>query len=216
MAGDELDVVRLRNDFYRDNFYKVFIALVLMMLTAVLVASVSIYLFTHKPEPVRFSADNDFRAFPPVPLDQPYLKPADLIQWVSDVLPAMFTFDFVNYTNQINQMEHNFTPTGWKKYTDQLAVYINSREVTDTKLFIHATPTGAPFVLNQGLIENKYGWWVQMPINLNYKNATRDSDVPLVVQILVVRVSTFNDLSGIAIENVVVTKGEGSQVRTNG
>lgn len=216
MAGEELEVVRLRNDFYRDNFYKVFIALVMLMLTAILVASVSIYLYTHKPKPVRFSADNEFRAFPPVPLDQPYLKPADLIQWVSDALPAMFTYDFVNYSDQFNRMEHSFTQPGWKKYVDQLSLYISSKEVLDKKLFIHATPTGAPFVVNQGLIGDKYGWWVQMPLNINYKNAAEDSDVPVVVQILVIRVSTFNDLSGIAIDNVIVKKGTGSQVSTNG
>lgn len=216
MAGEEVQVVRLRNDFYRDGFYKVLLALAILIMAIVLLTLLSVYLFLFKPPPVNFKADNEWRLLPPVPLDQPYLTTPDLIQWVTEALPASFNYDFINYTSQLKDKAQYFTPNGWKKFLDQINTYANYNDIQTQKLFLNASAAGAPFVLNQGLLEGKYGWWVQMPIIIRVISIDKNYPQHLVIQALVVRVPTLNNLDGVGIDNIIVSKGKGEQVLING
>jgi intracellular multiplication protein IcmL len=219
MAGEELEIVRLRNDFYRDGFYKVFIALMVAALAVVLLLATSFYLYTHKPAPVTFYTDSDLRAFPLVPVTEPYVKQADLIQWVSEVLPASFTFDFVDYQKQLKQLQQYYTPKGWAALATQLNQFANAKQIDTTKLFVNAGASGTPTIPNQGLIDGRYGWWIQLPLKIHYSGLEKHSDASIVLQALVVRVPTTNNLTGLAIDNVIVSLpkgGQASQGRTNG
>src|SRR5688572_30035886 len=92
--------IQLKNDFYRDGFYKVLLALGLILIAIFLLVALSLYLHFSKPEPVDFSVGTEFRVLQPVPTDQPYLSTADLLQWVSQTLPKVFSYDFVSYSAQ--------------------------------------------------------------------------------------------------------------------
>jgi intracellular multiplication protein IcmL len=216
MANEELQTVCLKDEFYRDGFYRVLFAIGMIALAIGLLIAVSAYLYLSKPKPVVFSVDNDRRVLAPVPVDQPYLAIPDLTQWVSRVIPTVFTYDFINYTDQLKDVAQYFTPTGWKKFLDILNAYVNYNNVKNTKLFVSATPAGAPIILNQGLLQERYAWWVQMPLTVSYSNYDKQSSQPLVIQALVVRVPTLNNIYGVGIDNMMVSKGEGNQVLTNG
>jgi intracellular multiplication protein IcmL len=209
MAGEELEIVRLRDDFFRDGFYKVFILLTMLLLAVVLLLAGSIYLYFSKPAPVSFYTDNDLRAFPPVPVSEPYVKQADLIQWVSEILPQSFTFEFVNYNDELKRLQQYYTPRGWNALLTQIDIYANASTVQDSKLFINASANGTPTIPNQGLISGKYGWWIQMPLTIHKVTVTRHDEISIVVQALVVRVPTLNNLSGIQIDNLLVQGNQG-------
>ncbi|MHB1946488.1 MAG: DotI/IcmL/TraM family protein [Gammaproteobacteria bacterium] len=215
MAGEELQVVRLRDDFYRDGFYKIVLALAVIVIAIILLVALSIYIYLSKPAPVYFSADNEWRILQPVPLDKPYLHEPDLIQWVSEAIPNVFTFDFLHYSDQLKGVNPYFTPNGLSKFLALVNVYANADKVQNSKLFISCSPSGAPFIINQGELNGRYGWWVQMPITLNYITVDKSSATDLVLQVLVVRVSTLDNLYGVAIDNMITTKG-GGEVHTNG
>jgi intracellular multiplication protein IcmL len=220
VAGEELEVVRLRKDFYRDGFYKVFIALVMMGAAIFLLLTISLSLHLEKPDPRTFRTDAGWRVFPPVPLNRPYVSTADLLQWISVAVPASFSFDFLNYASSYNNLPGYYTPDGWKKLTDLLIIYANSKTIQEAKLFIQATPSAAPTVFSQGLINTgelagRYGWWVQMPINIRYSNADKTYTTPVVVKVLVVRTSTLDDLTGIAIQDVLISKVQGGKAHNN-
>lgn len=207
MAEETLHVVRLKQDFYRDGFYRVLIIFVMMMVVLILLIGSTCYLFFVKPDPVYFSVDKEGRTLPPVAVDQPYLKTPDLMQWISVTLPAVFTYDFIHYNDQLKQMPSYFTEEGWKRFLDQINVYANATTVQTNKLFINASPTSAPFILNQGLLLGKYAWWIQMPFSLHTINYKASNTLFLVAQILVVRVPTLNNLMGVAIDNVIISRG---------
>ncbi len=217
MAEEELEIIRLRNDFYRDGFYKIFSALIILMLAAVMLIATSIYLYTHKPPPVTFYTDSDLRAFPPVPVTESYVKQADLIQWVSEVLPASFTFDFVDYQTQLKNLQQYFTPAGWTALGVLLDKYANAKTIEANKLFINAGANGTPTIPNQGLIQGRYGWWIRSPMKINYNGLEKRYDASIVIEALVVRVPTTNNLTGIAIDNIheLPKEGGASQVPTH-
>lgn len=214
MAGEELEIVRLSNDFFRDGFYKVFILLTMLLSAVFLLLGGSLYLVFSKPAPVGFYTDADLRAFPPVPVSEPYVKQADLIQWVSQILPQSFTFEFVNYDDELKSLQQYFTPRGWAALLAQIAIYANANTVQESKLFINASANGTPTIPNQGIIGGKYGWWIQMPLTLHKVTVTRHDEISIVVQALVVRVPTLNNLTGIQIDNLLVQGNQGQKGQT--
>lgn len=222
MAAEEFEIVRLRHEFYRDGFYKVCIALLMMIGAIALLVAVSFSLYLEKPAPVTFDTDADWRVFPPVPVNVPYVSSADLLLWVSTILPLSFGFDFVGYDGELESLSQYYTQDGYKKLTDILDTYANSKTIHDARLFIDAHPTAAPSVFNEGLIgqgglAGKYGWWIQMPLEIHYSSPDRNYNTPLAMQVLVIRIPTLNDLTGIAIQDILVSKPQqqGGPVRNN-
>lgn len=204
MAGEELQVIRLRNDFYRDGFTKVLLALGIVSVAIILLIAASIYLVVAKPSPVAFSTDNEWRVVPPVPLDQPYLSTADLTQWVSLTLPNVFNYDFLHYMAKYKDNQQYFTQNGFNKYIGILNLYAPYNLVSQKKLFVSAAPDGAPFIVNQGLIGGRYSWWLQMPLVIHFGGLERGYSQNVTLQVLVVREPTLNNLSGVVIDNMVI------------
>ncbi len=217
MAGDELQLISLRSDFYRDGYYKTLVAVGVLLVAIALLVSASLYLELSKPDPVLFATGDEFRTLLPVPVNQPYVSQPDLIQWVSEVIPKAFTYDFVNYNTKLKNVAQYFTENGWKNYSDLLKMYADYNITIAQKLFINAVPSGAPYIVKQGLLPSQtYGWLVQVPINLGYSSVVKGNTLPLIIEALVVRISTLNNLSGVAIEKLTVTRAKGDQVTSNG
>jgi intracellular multiplication protein IcmL len=204
MVGEELQVIHLRNDFYRDGFQKMVFALGVITVAISLLIATSLYLFLVKPTPIRFATDDEWRVLPSIPVDKPYLTTANLLQWVSETFSTIFDFDFLNYSKKQLEYQHYFTENGWKKYNDLLNIYVPINSVQRSKSVIVGALNGAPFIVNQGLLAKQYGWWVQIPININFSGYDKSYTQPLILQALIVRVSTLNNLSGVVIDNLVI------------
>ena len=212
MPEEDSRIVTLQDDFYRDSFGKVIFIIISICIAIGFVVATAVYLHVTKPSPVTFPVYTEWRVQPDVPLDKPYLTTPEMLQWVSDVIPASFTYDFNQYDVQLKKVTQYFTPNGWKIFLNQLNNYISYTTMINNKLFVNSNPTSAPFVLNPGLLAGRYAWWVQMPIDINFVGYNRSYKQNLTLQILVVRVSTLNNLSGVAIDNVIVAKNSGTQL----
>jgi intracellular multiplication protein IcmL len=206
MAEEEIYAV-IHDDFYRDSFGKVVMLLFAILVAIGLLVLTSAYLHFNKPKPVTFPVDEEWRVQPAVPLDPPSHSPPDPFPWVSDAIRQSFIFDFYQYNEQLKLASQYFTPEGWRIFLNQLNIYVNYNDVQAYKMFVSATPDGAPFILQQGLLSGRYAWWVQLPIVINYQGMRPLVPRSLTLQILVVRVSTLNNLTGVGIENVIVSKG---------
>lgn len=192
------------NDFYHDRFAGVVVIILGVLLALGLLIATSVSLYIAKPSPIVFGVADDWRVQAPVPVDQPYLPLPDLLQWVVTVVPSAFKLDFLNYNDQLNASKGYFTENGWSVFLAQLGNYVDQTQLTENRQFISCVPTGAPFVLNQGVLSGRYAWWVQLPVVLSFSGAARSPNIPLTLQLLVVRVPTDNNLIGVAIDNVIV------------
>lgn len=207
MAAEEPQVATLHDDFYRDCFGKVVVYIAAALLAIALMAALSLYLHLNKPKPVTFAVGDDWRVKPLVPLNEAYLSRPDLLQWVNDAIQKSFIFDFNNYDAQLKAISQYFTADGWTVFLELLNNYANYNNIQAYKLFINATPTAAPTVINEGLLSGRYAWWVEMPIEIDYAGYKPPGSKTLTLQVLVVRVPTLNNLSGVSINNVIVSKG---------
>ena len=206
---DKTQVLKLQDDFYHDRFTTVLVLFIIVFFAIACLVSLSIYLDVSKPKPHIFVVGNEWRTQPAVALELPYRSTPDVLQWVGEILPSSFNFDFNNYNLQLQEASQHFTADGWKAFLNQLNNYVNYNNVQSDKLFVSGTPSSAPFVLNQGLILGRYGWWVQMPVMIKKIWGDHASQIELTLQVLVVRVPTLNNLSGIGIDNVILLKSTG-------
>lgn len=203
--AEETGRVALHDNFYRDSIGRVVFVLLGSCFFILVFVALSIYFYLDKPSPVVFPVEADMRVQPPIPLDQPYLSTPDLLQWVADVFPKSFTLDFNHYNDQLKLNSQGFTSDGWTAFLNQLNIYANYNNVQAYKVFVTATPESAPYILRQGVLPDtgKYGWWVQMPVTINYAGLKPPPSVTLTFQILVVRVPTLDNLTGVGIDNVI-------------
>jgi intracellular multiplication protein IcmL len=217
MAENEVRTVELEDNFYRDSFTMVILILLSLLFGVALMVAMSVYIYLHKPAPKVFPAGDEWRVLPLVPENQAYLTTPELSQWVIDVASKIFVFDFNQYEKQLTRIMPYFTADGWQIFLNQLNIYANNNKVLEEKIFVSGVPSGAPIIVNQGLQSGRYIWLVQIPIDLDYAYAgsPRSLSQTLTVQLTVVRVSTLNNLTGVAIDNVEVIKNTKLQPSDN-
>lgn len=205
MAEDALELVRLRNNFYRDNYRRVVGALLVLLLVNFILVGVVFYQIYDRPSPQYFATSVDGRITPIFPLSEPMVPPSELLQWASRAAVAAYTYNFVDYREALQRVQNNFTPDGWKSFEEALIGSRILETVVAKKLVVSAVATAAPVILEQGVINGRYAWKIQMPLLVTYQSASEQTQQPVIVTEVVTRVPTFNLPRGIAVASFVVS-----------
>ncbi|HAU1080565.1 TPA: type IV secretion protein DotI [Legionella pneumophila] len=209
MAEDALTVVALRNKFYKDSQRKVILALLIAILVNVVLASLIVYMITHPPAPKYFATSINGRITPLFPLDEPNQSDSAVLQWANQAAIAAFTYNFVNYRDELQASSGFFTAEGWDQFLGALEQSNNLDAVKAKKLVVSAVATRAPIILQKGVLNGRYSWRVQMPILVTYQSASEFTQQNNVVTMLITRVSTLNSPRGIGISQFVVGPASG-------
>jgi len=204
MAEDALTTVRLRNQFYKDSQRKVMLALLITILVNLVLGGVLLYIITHPPAPKYFATSINGRITPLQPLDQPNQSDSAVLQWANQAAIAAFTYNFVNYRDELQASSAFFTAGGWDQFLGALKQSNNLDAVKAKKLVVSAVATRAPIVLQKGVLSGSYSWRVQMPILVTYQSASEFTQQNNVVTMLITRISTLNSPRGIGIAQFVV------------
>jgi intracellular multiplication protein IcmL len=200
---DAVQLVRLRTDFQRDNHHRVMIALLVSIVLNVLLAGSFVYIVKHPPAPQYFATTINGRITPLIPLDQPNMPPSTLLQWANSAAIAAYTYNFVNYRQELQSASEFFTPDGWRQFINALEGSNNLSAVIDKKLVVSAVATGAPVILDQKAINGTYTWIVQMPMLITYQSASASARQSVMVKMTIERISTLNSARGVGISSFV-------------
>jgi intracellular multiplication protein IcmL len=209
MAEDALTVVTLRNKFYKDSQRKVMLALLVALLVNLVLASMLVYILTHPPAPKYFATSINGRITPLFPLNEPNQSDSAVLQWANQAAIAAFTYNFVNYRDELQASSGFFTAEGWDQFLNALQQSNNLDAVKAKKLIVSAVATRAPIILQKGVLNGSYSWRVQMPILVTYQSASEFTQQNNVVTMLIARVSTLNSPRGIGISQFVVGPASG-------
>lgn len=209
MAEDALTVVALRNKFYKDSQRKVILALLIAIVVNVVLASLVVYMITHPPAPKYFATSINGRITPLFPLDEPNQSDSAVLQWANQAAIAAFTYNFVNYRDELQASSGFFTAEGWDQFLGALEQSNNLDAVKAKKLVVSAVATRAPIILQKGVLNGRYSWRVQMPILVTYQSASEFTQQNNLVTMLITRVSTLNSPRGIGISQFVVGPASG-------
>lgn len=209
MAEDALTVVTLRNQFYKDSQRKVVLALLVALVVNLVLASMLVYILTHPPAPKYFATSINGRITPLFPLNEPNQSDSAVLQWANQAAIAAFTYNFVNYRDELQASSGFFTAEGWDQFLNALQQSNNLDAVKAKKLIVSAVATRAPIILQKGVLNGSYSWRVQMPILVTYQSASEFTQQNNVVTMLIARVSTLNSPRGIGISQFVVGPASG-------
>lgn len=204
MATDALTVVSMRNDFYRDSYRKVMIILLISVLLNISLGSVLYYIVSHPPLPKYFATSTNGRITPIVPMDEPNQSDTAVLQWANQAAIASFSYNFVNYRKELQAASEFFTAAGWQMFTQALYSSNDLNAVEAKKLIVSAVATGAPVILQKGLLNGRYSWRIQMPILATYQSASQFTQSNYNVTMMIQRVSTLDSPQGIGISQIIV------------
>jgi intracellular multiplication protein IcmL len=209
MAEDALTRVGLRNEFYKDSQRKVMITLLIAIVVNVLLGTLLFYIISHPPAPKYFATSINGRITPLFPLNEPNQSDSAVLQWANQAAIAAFTYNFVNYRDELQASSGFFTAQGWDQFLSALQQSNNLDAVKAKKLIVSAVATRAPIILQKGVLNGSYSWRVQMPILVTYQSASEFTQQNNVVTMLITRVSTLNSPRGIGIAQFVVGPASG-------
>lgn len=204
MSDDSIELIRLRNNFYRDNYRR--IMKLLLILTATLVAMIAIifYLLAHRPQPKYFATTQSGRVLELIPLSTPMLSSTALLNWASELATATYTYNYLNYRQQIQALQPNFQASTWKDFLSELKGSGNISAMVTRKTSVSAVPVGAPVILSQGNLNGRYYWKVQVRILAKFVSASETYETPYLLTMTIVRVSTLENQNGVAVAQYVV------------
>lgn len=201
--AEELKQVVTRNQFYKDGLHTIFLALLVSLILNFTGIYALIYVYSHPPKPVYFPTSATGRITPLIPLDQPNMSDPEIKQWANLAIIAAYSYNFVNYRSELQASSEFFTPEGWNTFIAALKSSNNLQAIISNKFVVSAVATQAPVILKTGVYNGRYYWRIRMPIIVTYQSSTLFSQTPLVVYMLITRVSTLNTPKGIGIAQFV-------------
>lgn len=209
MTEDALTVVSLRNEFYRDSYRKVMVILLISVFLNMALGTLLYYMISHPPAPKYFATSINGRITPIYALDEPNQSDPSVSQWAIQAAIASFTYNFVDYRKNLQAASEFFTAEGWLNFMQALGSSNNLAAVKAKKLIASAVATGAPVIMQKGLLNGRYSWRIQMPILVTYQSPSVFTQNSYTVTMLIQRVSTLNSPQGIGISQIVVGSGSG-------
>lgn len=136
-------------------------------------------------------------------LDRPNVSTAALLSWVTLAATATFTFDFVNYKDQLNALKDYFTVDGYDNFMLSLQNTGTLSTIEEKKLILSAVAIGPAIVFTEEETRNNHSWQIQVPLLVRYQSANVDETRTQIVSLLVTQVPTQDAPKGIGIAQYI-------------
>jgi len=190
------------NTFYRRTYSSLMMAVIISMIVVIVMVAVLFYQILHRPLPQFTAQAPDNNKMTLTAFDEPNFLPATLLKWAKKAVVAAYTFDFVNYNQQILLAAPYFTEAGWKSYKDAVAGIL--QDIAQKKLFVNGVVSGAPVISNEGYLSSGYTWRIQLPFLVTYQAGEGNSQQNYTVIITVIKIPTNIEPMGIGIDQIVM------------
>ncbi len=194
--------VVLRLDFYRDAYRRLVVLAIAALVIALIEALVIGALINRKPETRYFATENG-RITPLRPLNEPLLNSRQVLQFAQEASVAAYTFDFVNYRQQLTKINEYFTKDGYREYVDALS-RSNLDVVLKKKYIVSAVASGAPVISREGVRQGVYAWEVQLPMSVTYQSSAEMANQKFVVKLLLVRMPSHENPNGVGVHQIIL------------
>jgi len=203
-----LGKVVLRNEYYQDGYRLALrVAVIQSFIIIGLIGAMFFVIKVHQPENRYFATTEDGRLIPMVSLTQPNLSNPALMSWVAQAATEVMTFGFNDYQRRLQESSRNFTRRGWESFTNALQAARIIDTIEKTSQVVSATPSGAPILQQEGVVNGQYQWVVQLPMTLSFQSGSQVRNVSWMVTIVVVRVPRLESPNGVGIAQWIATQG---------
>jgi intracellular multiplication protein IcmL len=203
-----LGSVVIRNEFYRDGYRSLLkVAVIEAIIIVGLIGAMFFVINVHQPENRYFATTEDGRLVPMVALNEPNLSTPALMSWSAQAATEVMTFGFNDYKRRLQEASRNFTRIGWASFTSALEKARIIEMVEANQQIVTAAPTSAPVLIQEGLVDGRYQWQIQVPMVVTYQAGSATRADKLLVTLLVVRVPKLESPNGIGIEQWIAQSG---------
>ena len=202
--SDEAVATILARDAYARERHYLLIRVIMGLLIALGLSSASnLYLATRPPVNRYFATSGDGRLMQLTPVNQPIGSLAELTTWTANSVTQAYTFSFANWRAEHSAAQKNFTTQGWRGFQRALTESNLLTTVMDEKYVTTAAPTGAPVLIDSGLVEGRYAYKLQMPMVVTYQSSVRTTSQNLMMDIIVVRQPEIDNPRGLGIAQLI-------------
>ncbi len=206
---EALTLVLLRNTFYRDNYRRAIVGVIILFFVDVILALAIGYRYLNPPKPQYFATNSSYQLIKYHPLSDPVVSNNYVLQWVADAVRQAFSLDFIHWKQQLQQASGNFTTSGWHFFLSTYQQSGDLESLEKLKMVDDATMIGAPVIQYENVLDGRYVWKIELPIVLTYTTLVKVISQPLKVTVIVVRVPVQDNPNRIAINNFLpVVQGQ--------
>lgn|SRR3990167_2469342 len=203
---DTLALIFSRNAFFRRQYQLALAAFFLSLIVIGVLIWILLYLISHPPAPFYFAADKAGRLIQETPLTEP-VPTETVTAWATEAVQSTFSYDFINYREQLQSAQKYFTNYGWGQYMKTLTASNNLLALTERKMVIIAQLVEPPKVVTGGLLGGAYAWKLEMTWLLTYWlppfNNTSQFYNPLKVSVIVQRQPLLKSYKGLGILQLI-------------
>ena len=199
--NSEMMAVTLKRDYVRDNVFILIIILLVQLGLIVALGGSILYQIQAKPKPIFFQATAQQQIIAPMPLEQPALSSAAILNWSLEAVRTTYTFNYHNIQNHFNKIAPYFDKRGLAKFLEVIASDPNMMQVKPDALIVSVQAREAPKIIKEGKVEGRYAWRIILPISIRYENSSIIRRQDIDVDLYIWRVSETEAPIGVKITN---------------
>lgn len=214
MAGkNAIATIFERNRFYRRQFHMAFFTFFMSLIVIGILSGVLYYIWNNPTFPVYFATDNVGRLIKIVPVSQPNMSDADAEQWAIEAATKAYSYDHVNYREQLQNAQKYFTTYGWTQYMDALTASNNLVALKRRRMVIVANVVGKPKLVTKGRLAGAFAWKFEMPMLVTYLTPPYDTKSrfsnALTVDIIIQRQPILQSYKGLGVLQIISKMASG-------
>ncbi len=206
---DALVMISLRNEFYRKKYHFVLAVFFLSLIVVGVLIGMLMYLIKHPPQPYYFAADKAGRFIQEIPVTQPNMSTQEVAAWAVDAVESTYTYDYVNYRQQLQNAQKYFTEFGWRSYMKGLEDSLNLVALSKRQLMIIAKVVSPPKLIIEGPLGKSaiYAYKFDVQVLVTYYRPPYDDkskfENPLDVNVIIERQDSLSSYKGLGIVQII-------------
>ncbi|MGH0003767.1 DotI/IcmL/TraM family protein [Pseudovibrio ascidiaceicola] len=172
-----------------------------LVIALVLLAAHNIYLSTRPVVYKYFATSPDGQLRPLQMLTRPIHNETEIIEWGTRAAKQSYTFTFKQTDQQLKDLRQYFTQEGWTSYLQALGRRSLIDRVNNGGIITQVTPTRSGVIVNSGLVKqsSRYGWRMELPINVSFQNANGVVAEKYTVDMTIITVPETENPNGLGI-----------------
>lgn len=138
-------------------------------------------------------------------LSKPNMSNDQILHWANTAVVTIFSYDYSNYKEALQQASTYFTPAAWKQFQEALTKSSNIKIVVENKIKTTVTLLEPTRIMEQGVAFGRYAWKVQIPADLTYTDTKTNSIIKtehMITTINIIRVPNKINPQGVAIHAI--------------
>jgi len=154
------------------------------------------------PDP--YGVDKHGKVLQMTPLNEAHLRNKAVADLVEEFLEDTFTFDSLNYKDQLNKSgQLYFTPTGFKNFSKAMQVKDGFLEVVLVNHAIAtAMSTGSPTLVGSKILRGRYAWKMLARLAVDFKGPSIHETRYFNISVVLTKQAVSEYEYGLAIESI--------------